>query len=121
MRSAGLSPEEMRRFFVVGGECNYLLQCDGDGRLQPVPDEAWQAEELKGPKPRRWDPGMVDRVLDVAEASMRTSVADLRLRARVRFAHITPRTAGSAPLHTHPRAAHGHPRSSGCLVEVHRP
>jgi IMP and pyridine-specific 5'-nucleotidase len=39
----GLSEETLRRFMVLGGECNYLLRCNAEARLVQVPDEEWQA------------------------------------------------------------------------------
>lgn len=111
--AAGLSSEQVGRFYVVGGECNYLLQCSlrldagtegasssssgssrssnssgGDGagmvaRLVPVPVEVWQAEEIDGPKPGSWPLDQVSQILDVAEASMTASREELRLRARI--------------------------------------
>lgn len=135
--SAGLTAEQVQRFYVVGGECNYLLQCcpqnepveagsdgssggrgggsncgssnrgssssgtgrggdasgnNGDGsstssglvaRLVPVPTEVWQAETIVGPKPSSWPHEKVQQILDVAEASMRETREELRLRAKI--------------------------------------
>ena len=98
---AGLSAEHIAQFFVVGGECNYLLQCQlvvggagaGTGaeagagiaaaRLIPVPIEVWQAAHIPGPKPSQWHPDQVTQVLDIAEASMKATRQELRLRARI--------------------------------------
>eukprot|EP01037_Dinobryon_pediforme_P018698 gene18698-18999_t len=75
-------------FFVFGGECNYLLQCDCDDAvkevtLQPIPVEVWQAEHLQAPKPFFWPADQVTQLLDIAEGSMRDSIQRLHLRAKV--------------------------------------
>jgi IMP and pyridine-specific 5'-nucleotidase len=105
-----LSKEQVENFYVFGGECNYLLQCtleacDGDDAcvglsqdqghgespapyravILPVPTEAWQAPQLQGPKPTEWAAEDIKHILDVAEESMRGSVAELNLRAKVHF------------------------------------
>jgi IMP and pyridine-specific 5'-nucleotidase len=41
MVAGGLSEEVMGRFFVMGGECNYLLRCDA-GHLVKVSDAEWE-------------------------------------------------------------------------------
>lgn len=64
--SSKLSREEVGRFYVFGGECNYLFQCvyedssDNGNKnaqtvsnstkcvLQPILPEKWQAPELSG-------------------------------------------------------------------------
>ncbi len=98
----GLSAEEVSRFYVCGGECNYLMQCslvptsEAGGassssapatafaaRLLPVPVEKWQAEALGGPRPFYWPAAEVTQILDVAEATLRTALVDLRLRAKI--------------------------------------
>jgi len=87
---AGLDGEQIGRFFVVGGECNYLLRCtlvDGTtASLVPVPVEEWQAETISGgnaPRPSFWPAHQVTQILDIAEASMTASRDELRLRARI--------------------------------------
>lgn len=52
-------------------------------RLIPVPIAAWQADDLNGPKPYFWPEAEVRSLLDVAEGTMRQTVEDLRLRARI--------------------------------------
>lgn len=39
---AGLSDEAKGRFFVLGGECHYLLQCGPDSHLVPLDETKWQ-------------------------------------------------------------------------------
>lgn len=54
-----------------------------NAKLIPVPVEAWQADHLDCPKPFYWDQKQVDLLLDVAEKSMRATVSELNLRAKV--------------------------------------
>lgn len=86
-----LTSEQIERFFVCGGECNYLFQChlidsnDTEKRsvLAPVPYELWQAEHLGGPRPYYWPQEEINQVLDIAEAVMRQFVSDFCLRAKI--------------------------------------
>lgn len=78
---AELKPEAMRNFFVLGGECNFLLRCSREGRLLAVPEEEWQPEELGRLRPGSWPLKQTQKLLDVAERTMRESIKELRLRA----------------------------------------
>ena len=88
---AGLSAEEVNRFYVVGGECNFLLQAhkreNEEGkfvaRIEGVEHEVWQADIYNGPKPSKWPQEEITKVLDIAEASFRNSQKEMRLRARI--------------------------------------
>ena len=46
MVMAELSEEVMGRFYVMGGECNYLLRCDASGHLVKVSDAEWEVTFL---------------------------------------------------------------------------
>jgi len=75
----GLSEAETRRFLVLGGECNYLLQYNRDAHaLEFVPDEEWQPESM-----RCWDPEGVEWMLDRAQAALELHAAELRLPVNV--------------------------------------
>eukprot|EP01038_Epipyxis_sp_PR26KG_P012414 gene12414-16647_t len=81
-----LPQESLTNFYVVGGECNYLLQCqriDNKARLVAVPYEYWQADDLNGPKPHNWPQEEVTELLNVAENSMKQTVIELKLRAKI--------------------------------------
>ena len=78
-----VAAEAMERFYVMGGECNYLMQLTGQGRLRKVEEEEWQSPDLPGPKPRLWEKAAVSQVLDVAEDTVRSCVSNLQLRAKV--------------------------------------
>ena len=74
-REANLSPDVLQRFFVLGGECNYLFRCNAYARLDTVPDELFFTEEM-----RRWTPEAVDRLMQVAEQSLRERIETMRLK-----------------------------------------
>lgn len=93
-----LTNEIVNNFYVCGGECNYLLKCcmqaaaHEDGKnpassftavLIPVLYEEWQAESLGGPRPAYWTPEQINQVLDIAEESMKQTLGDLKLRAKL--------------------------------------
>lgn len=86
--SEKLSTEEVARFFVFGGECNYLLRCalsedSTEVNLEPVPEELWQADALAGPKPSKFPEDQIKRILDTAEKQMRYCCDEMHLRARI--------------------------------------
>jgi IMP and pyridine-specific 5'-nucleotidase len=69
------------RFFVLGGECNFLLHCryslDEDTnthRARLVPDTTWSPEELRG-----CSDSDMQALLDVAEATLTEAMSDLNL------------------------------------------
>jgi hypothetical protein len=51
--------------------------------LTYIENDEWQASAFNGPKPHRWSREEVNELLDVAETSMRSTVDDLNLRARI--------------------------------------
>lgn len=91
--AAKLTAEEIGRFYVFGGECNYLMRCEVEDRddtevasgviLVPVPIEEWQGDHLHGPKPSKWNQEEITNILDTAESVMNQTVEDLKLRAKI--------------------------------------
>lgn len=80
-----LSDEALNRFWVVGGECNYYLRCMRENhrvQLRQIPDDMWE-QAGPGPRPLSWSETECQRILDIAEESVRSSVQALRLRAKV--------------------------------------
>ena len=80
--------DALGRFFVVGGECNYLFEChrvsaetaEADGRCAVRLKESaagWCEAHAS------WPEADVARALDIAEASLRQTADDLALRCRV--------------------------------------
>lgn len=94
LQDEGLSKTELERFFVVGGECNYLMNCSlleetneagvtvQKAHLVPVQPEVWQAPSLLGPKPAFWERDEVSRILDLAEKIMKECIEELHLRVQ---------------------------------------
>lgn len=86
-----LTPEQVDNFYVFGGECNYLLHAKlsagSDGspkvKLLPVAIEDWQDSASSAPKPHSWPAADVKALLDIAEQSMKESIEEMRLRARI--------------------------------------
>jgi IMP and pyridine-specific 5'-nucleotidase len=87
----GMTEEEVGRFFVFGGECNYLMRCSYEQyddehkrtKLVPIEPEVWQAEELAGPKPAKWPEEEITQMLDIAEGVMKEAIEQMQLRAKV--------------------------------------
>lgn len=79
--------EDCQRFYLFGGECNYLLVLGEDYKLHPVKEHGpggWMtATKFIKETPGNWSEDQVKLLLDVAEASVKQSVANLRLRGRV--------------------------------------
>ncbi|RKP09918.1 IMP-specific 5'-nucleotidase [Thamnocephalis sphaerospora] len=78
-QEAGLSAERLARFFVLGGECNYLFQCGADCRLRYIPEEIYRPATGI----RMWSDEHISALLDVAERNLRRCVADMHLPVRV--------------------------------------
>lgn len=82
-----LPPADCERFYLFGGECNYLLALGDDYKLHPVKEYGpggWMtATKFIEEAPGNWDENEVKLLLDLAEASIEDSVNTLRLRGRV--------------------------------------
>jgi len=91
-----LDDASLARFFVVGGECNYYLRCVRDEkatggsasgltpvRLVRVSEEMWAKARDPCPRPLEWPEDECKRLLDLAEASLRDSMEELKLRAQI--------------------------------------
>ena len=72
-----LAADAAARFWVLGGECNYLFRCGAGARLTEIAADAWLPESV------RWAAADVAHVLDVAERSIRGSMVALKIRGRV--------------------------------------
>ncbi|KAJ3125457.1 hypothetical protein HK098_000271 [Nowakowskiella sp. JEL0407] len=81
MRQSDLSPEQLGRFYVFGGECNYLFRFDaGTGRLREVDGDVYQTEKVK-----RWakDTERIGKLLDEAGVLINECVGELGIKDRV--------------------------------------
>lgn len=104
-KEKGLSEEDCERFYLFGGECNYLLHLGSDYKLHPVKESGpggWltSTRYLKE-SPANWNDSDVTDMLDVAEESVRSSIDDQNLRARVirkrRAIGLVPKSGQSIP------------------------
>jgi len=82
-----LTAEECERFYLFGGECNYLLQLKDDYHLHPVKERGpggWITSTQYLPEaPANWEEAKITGLLDVVEAKANAVVEELRLRGRV--------------------------------------
>ena len=83
-----LPAEALAKFYVVGGECNYLFECECVGEERSAEDGRGtvRLREVVGSwcdEHAAWADEDVGRVLDTAEASLRATAAELSLRCRV--------------------------------------
>ncbi|KAJ2785561.1 IMP 5'-nucleotidase [Coemansia interrupta] len=85
---AALRPDEVARFFVLGGECNFLFGCSPAYRLEYLDDSQYPASL------RSWTDAQVQQLLDVAEADLAGCVARMSLDARILR---KPRAVGLVP------------------------
>ncbi|GAX19887.1 hypothetical protein FisN_1Lh646 [Fistulifera solaris] len=94
-----LTPEECSRFYLFGGECNYLLRLGPDYRLVPVPEQGpngWltATQSLKD-SPANWSEQDISNLLDSAFATVEYTISELNLKAR---AIRKKRSVGLVPL-----------------------
>ena len=75
--ASSLPEEVMARFWVLGGECNYLFRCGANARLTEVPSREWL------PEAEHWSAEEIRSLLDTAESCIRSTMASLKLRGRV--------------------------------------
>ena len=86
-QSKGLTSAECDRFYLFGGECNYLLKLGPDYRLHPVREQGaggWctSTAYLKD-SPSNWNQEEVTLMLDLAQETVEKAKEELNLRARV--------------------------------------
>lgn len=83
----GLTEQECERFYLFGGECNYLIQLKSDFKLHPVREDGpggWCTSTKHMPDaPANWKENQVQELLNVAEVCVHKTVKELNLRGRV--------------------------------------
>ena len=86
-RDRALPASDCERFYLFGGECNYLLQLGKDYKLHAVKERGaggWlTSTKYIDSTPGNWDDDEVKILLDVAEECMSKSVKEQNLRARL--------------------------------------
>eukprot|EP01134_Creolimax_fragrantissima_P007764 CFRG7764T1 len=73
-RDRNLPPEVTNRFYVLGGECNYLCKTDKDSHLYSVPEDEFYLPEMK-----EWEQEQIDTLLDISQASLVETLRELQL------------------------------------------
>lgn len=85
-KDRGLTKDECERFYLFGGECNYLLKLESDYRLHPVKESGpggWcTSTQYLHEAPGNWAEEDVQRLLDVAEEITTKTIEELNLRGR---------------------------------------
>ncbi|GMH83662.1 hypothetical protein TL16_g09675, partial [Triparma laevis f. inornata] len=83
-REKGLNKEECGRFYMFGGECNYLMRLTTP---QPVAEEGpggWITSTKHIPSsPGNWSQASISSLLDVAYESFTESLSDMKITGRV--------------------------------------
>ncbi|OZJ04423.1 hypothetical protein BZG36_02921 [Bifiguratus adelaidae] len=71
---------QLKRFYVLGGECNFLFQCRKDGHLHYIPEDEYQPDSI-----RAWSQDMsrISRLLDIAQSNLEDCVRNMGLHASV--------------------------------------
>jgi len=81
-----LPQRDCERFYLFGGECNYLLCLGSDYRLHPVrefgPGGWLNSTKYISETPANWDENAVKDLLDIAEDIFQSSIKEQNLRAR---------------------------------------
>eukprot|EP00548_Thalassiothrix_antarctica_P005128 CAMPEP_0194137600 /NCGR_PEP_ID=MMETSP0152-20130528/7482_1 /TAXON_ID=1049557 /ORGANISM="Thalassiothrix antarctica, Strain L6-D1" /LENGTH=399 /DNA_ID=CAMNT_0038834699 /DNA_START=360 /DNA_END=1559 /DNA_ORIENTATION=+ len=82
-----LSSEDCSRFYLFGGECNYLLCLGSDYKLHPVKEigpGGWKTSTKYIPEaPGNWNEEAITKLLNVAERNITNTVEELKMRGRV--------------------------------------
>lgn len=84
----GLTSDEVERFYVVGGECNYYMKAHYSSmtiiELIPVQDVEMQCDSLNSESnPVLWSNEEINQILDVGENVMNDIMNQMRLRVRI--------------------------------------
>jgi len=104
-KEKSLPPEACARFYLFGGECNYLLHLGQDYKLHPVKETGaggWMSSTKYIPDtPGNWDDEQIKDLLDKAETTVNDCVTKLKIRGRVlrkkRAVGLIPTTATAIP------------------------
>ena len=86
-KERGLEREDLERFYIFGGECNYLLRLGDDFRLHAVREDGpggWMiSTKYFSESPGNWSQDEITSILDRAEACFQSSLKDQNMRARI--------------------------------------
>lgn len=76
--NSDLTSQQKERFFVFGGECNYLFQCTAQSRLEYIHESSYLEAGS-----RDWPEEHITSLLDLAEKNIRRCVEDMKLPASI--------------------------------------
>lgn len=83
----GLELEDRERFYIFGGECNYLMRLGNDYKLHAVREDGpggWlNSTKHLSESPGNWSDDEVASILDRAEACFASSLKDQNMRASI--------------------------------------
>jgi len=86
-RERGLEGGDLGRFYIFGGECNYLLRLGDDYQLHAVREDGpggWvNSTKYLAECPGNWNEAEIKSILDRAEACFQTSLSDQNMRATI--------------------------------------
>ncbi|KAL7532854.1 hypothetical protein ACHAXR_004896 [Thalassiosira sp. AJA248-18] len=86
-KERGLEGEDLERFYIFGGECNYLLRLGNDYKLHAVREDGpggWMiSTKYFSESPGNWSEAEVASILDRAEACFQSSLKEQNMRARI--------------------------------------
>jgi IMP and pyridine-specific 5'-nucleotidase len=86
-RERGLEGGDLERFYIFGGECNYLLRLGDDYQLHAVREDGpggWvNSTKYLVECPGNWNEVEIKSILDRAEACFQTSLTDQNMRATI--------------------------------------
>jgi len=86
-KAMNLPAEDCERFYLFGGECNYLLKLGSDYKLHAVKERGpggWQTStKYIEEAPGNWDENDIQSILNVAESCVRNSIKELKIRSGV--------------------------------------
>lgn len=77
-RAQSLTPEQLGRFFVLGGECNYLFRTGPDAHLVYIPEVDYHPPEVLA-----WTDEQISSLLDAATMNVERCVREMRLPLRI--------------------------------------
>ncbi|CAI2163008.1 14539_t:CDS:10 [Funneliformis geosporum] len=76
--NARLSKEMCENFFLLGGECNYLFQCQENYHLKYIKESEYQPHYVHS-----WKPNQINAILDVAQENLQRCIDDMKLPCTV--------------------------------------
>jgi IMP and pyridine-specific 5'-nucleotidase len=86
-KERNLEKSDLERFYIFGGECNYLLRLGQDYHLHAVREDGpggWMiSTKYLVESPGNWCESEITKILDKSEACFRSSLIDQNMRATI--------------------------------------